>query len=57
MYHDLQNSRGLLGRGPIFLNLHQLYGLYRQRQYENLSIKTTVFMKIERMLLPIDNSF
>ena len=21
--------QGLLGRGPIFLNLHQLYGLYR----------------------------
>ena len=22
--------QGLLGRGPIFLNLHQLYGLYQK---------------------------
>ena len=26
--------QGLLGRGPIFLNLHQLYGLYRNLFYE-----------------------
>ena len=43
--------QGLLGRGPIFLNLHQLYGLYLS--LEATTVKPTILPSFKAVIFCI----